>query len=82
MRKELRYHPHIYQEIKDGYDWYESRASGLGEDFLKELERAYSVIQNLRGYLQNKRRLYSNCGDNASEQKTGLLVRQNNLKVV
>jgi hypothetical protein len=47
MRKELRYHPHIYQEIKDGYDWYESRASGLGEDFLKELERAYSVIQNL-----------------------------------
>jgi hypothetical protein len=25
--------------------------------------------------------LYSNCGDNASEQKTGLLVRQDNVKI-
>jgi len=47
MRKELRFHPDIYQEIRKAYDWYESRSSGLGEDFLKELERGYSLIQNL-----------------------------------
>ncbi|HHC25007.1 MAG TPA: type II toxin-antitoxin system RelE/ParE family toxin [Desulfobacterales bacterium] len=45
MRKELRFHPDIYQEIKEAYDWYELGSAGLGEDFLEELERAYSLIQ-------------------------------------
>jgi len=47
MKKELRFHPDIYHEVKNAYDWYESKSEGLGEDFLRESETAYSLIQRL-----------------------------------
>jgi plasmid stabilization system protein ParE len=45
MRK-LEYHPDIHQELSDAYNWYELKSEGLGEDFLKELDHAFSLIQN------------------------------------
>ena len=47
MRKELRFHPDIHYEVRDAYTWYESKSSGLGEAFMQELERAFSLIQAL-----------------------------------
>ncbi len=32
-------------EINDAYLWYEEQSSGLGNKFLKTLERAFSIIQ-------------------------------------
>ena len=42
---ELIFHPDIQYEIKDSYRWYESKAMGLGEDFLTELESAFKMIK-------------------------------------
>lgn len=42
----LKFHPDIYQELDEAYFWYESKSVGLGEDFIKELDRAFSLIQN------------------------------------
>ena len=44
---ELIFHPDIQFEIRDSYQWYESRARGLGEDFLGELESAFQVIKEI-----------------------------------
>ena len=41
----LVFHPDVYYELKDSYDWYERQANGLGDDFLLELEQAYQVIE-------------------------------------
>lgn len=43
----LEFHPDVYQELSDSYIWYESKATGLGEDFLNELDTAFSLIQRL-----------------------------------
>ena len=43
----LIFHPDIAEEIKASYDWYESQASGLGNDLLSELESAYEAIGEL-----------------------------------
>ena len=43
----LEFHPDIYQEVREGYRWYESKSVGLGEDFLNELESAYKIILEL-----------------------------------
>lgn len=44
---ELIFHPDIQFEIRDSYKWYESRARGLGEDFLSELESAFQIIKEI-----------------------------------
>lgn len=31
-------------EIKEAHDWYEARTSGLGDTFLRELERVLDVV--------------------------------------
>ena len=58
----LDFHPDIFLEVHDSYIWYESKFNGLGDDFLKELDSAFSSIhempdtwplisKNLRRYL-------------------------------
>ena len=44
---ELQFHPDVSQDLKEAYIWYESQSSGLGEDFLFELETAFSLIHNM-----------------------------------
>ena len=44
---ELIFHPDIQTEIKESYQWYESKAAGLGEDFLTELESAFQSIREM-----------------------------------
>ena len=41
------FHPDVVIEVKVSYEWYQNQASGLGEDFLRELEQAYKAIQEL-----------------------------------
>ena len=41
------FHPDVAIEVKVSYEWYQNQASGLGEDFLRELEQAYKAIQEL-----------------------------------
>ena len=43
----LEFHPDIYHEVREGYRWYESKSTGLGEDFLNELESALNLILEL-----------------------------------
>lgn len=43
----LRFHPDVYQELRDAYQWYESKSEGLGEDLMRELERTYPLIQTM-----------------------------------
>lgn len=45
--RSLEFHPDISQEVREGYRWYESKSSGLGEDFLYELESALNLILEL-----------------------------------
>lgn len=40
----LQFHPDIYYEVQDAYSWYEQLATGLGDDFIFELEKAYTSI--------------------------------------
>lgn len=40
----LTFHPDVFSEIKSSYQWYQSQADGLGEDFLRELESGYQAI--------------------------------------
>lgn len=44
MRPNIVFHPDVYYEVGNAYDWYEVRSSGLGEQFLAELENAYELI--------------------------------------
>lgn len=44
---ELKFHPSIYSEIQEAYSWYEQQATGLGDDFIGELEAAYESIKSL-----------------------------------
>ncbi len=34
---EIEFHPDISQEIRDGYNWYESRSTDLGAERIKSL---------------------------------------------
>jgi toxin ParE1/3/4 len=43
----LIFHPDIQYEIRESYQWYESRAHGLGEDFIAELESAFQSIKDI-----------------------------------
>ena len=40
----LIFHPDIHHEIKENYQWYQSKSQGLGEDFIAELESAFRII--------------------------------------
>jgi plasmid stabilization system protein ParE len=40
----LDFHPAVRDEIDDAHDWYERRRSGLGIDFLDEVQRVLSAI--------------------------------------
>lgn len=44
---ELKYHPDVFDELNDAYNWYEDKVSGLGEDFIEELENAFSLIKTM-----------------------------------
>jgi hypothetical protein len=41
------FHPDIASEIKASYNWYQEQATGLGDDFIAELESAYETIAEL-----------------------------------
>jgi len=41
---EIIFHPAIKTEVKVSYDWYQKQASGLGDDYISELESAYQTI--------------------------------------
>lgn len=43
----IELHPDIYHEVSEAYRWYESKTTGLGEDFLNELESAFALIVEL-----------------------------------
>ena len=43
----LIFHPDIKKEIKESYQWYESKTNGLGEDFMVELESAFQMIKEM-----------------------------------
>ena len=42
---ELQFHPAVYEEIQAAYSWYEQQVSGLGDDFVNELEAAFESIK-------------------------------------
>ena len=44
MRKR-EVHPDVYEELEEARSWYEEHATGLGNEFLDEIERAVSAIQ-------------------------------------
>ena len=43
----LRFHPDITLDVTASFHWYEEQASGLGDDFLDEIESAYQAIVEL-----------------------------------
>ncbi|VAW71416.1 hypothetical protein MNBD_GAMMA12-2208 [hydrothermal vent metagenome] len=43
----LVFHPNVKSEISASYDWYQNHASGLGNDYLNELESSYEAIVEL-----------------------------------
>jgi plasmid stabilization system protein ParE len=38
-------HPDVYSELEDSRSWYEERARSLGNEFLEEVDRAVSAVQ-------------------------------------
>jgi len=38
------FHPDIEHEVKASYIWYQNQTTGLGDNFLTELEAAYEAI--------------------------------------
>jgi toxin ParE1/3/4 len=43
----IRLHPEATNDIDQSAEWYEDRDPGLGEDFLRELDEAFAVLQEL-----------------------------------
>jgi hypothetical protein len=41
----LIFHPHVSQEVKVSYNWYQEKAAGLGDDFITELEFSFETIK-------------------------------------
>lgn len=37
----LKFHPAVYQDIADAYNWYQLQLDGLGDDFIKKPEKLY-----------------------------------------
>ena len=46
---QLIFHPDVALEVKASYSWYQLQAEGLGDDFMAELESAYTAIMELPG---------------------------------
>lgn len=44
MPRSLRFLPEVESDVEDAYWWYEEKDIGLGEEFLRRLEQAYSRI--------------------------------------
>ncbi len=44
---ELRFHPDVTLEIQQAVTWYEAQIRGLGQDFLDELENAFTSIYTM-----------------------------------
>lgn len=42
--RDIFFHPDVFYEVSNAYDWYNVKSSGLGEQFLTELENAYGLI--------------------------------------
>ena len=42
--RNIVFHPDVFQEVSNAFDWYEVKSSGLGEQFLTELENSYGLI--------------------------------------
>lgn len=47
MKLYLHPTPVVYQDIADAYNWYQLQLDGLGDDFINELEAAYSLISQM-----------------------------------
>lgn len=43
----LMFHLDVYNEIQEGYSWYEEKSPGLGKDFIEELETSYVAIEKM-----------------------------------
>ena len=53
MNRRLIVEPEAEQDISDGYGWYESRRTGLGPEFLQELESSLNrVVENPLSYTE------------------------------
>ncbi len=44
MSQQLEFHPDVHSESDDAYRWYEQRKTGLGTDFLDEVERVLAEM--------------------------------------
>ncbi len=55
----IKFHPEVKYEIKESYDWYESKSAGLGKSLIHELEDSFSLIQEAPHIWPKKRALYS-----------------------
>jgi len=45
MKAAFVFHPDVEGDVDEGYDWYERRRTGLGEDFLAAVEEVYARLQ-------------------------------------
>ena len=43
----IEFHPDVALEVKSSYQWYQSQADGLGQDYLSELESSIETISEL-----------------------------------
>jgi len=41
----IRVHPDVYAELQSSRRWYETKAEGLGNEFLDEIELAMDAVQ-------------------------------------
>jgi len=44
VTRPLVFHPDVEDEVREAYRWYESRQSGLGDDFLAALEELLGFV--------------------------------------
>lgn len=44
---DILFHPDVFLEVKEAYDWYDNQARGLGDDFISELEAAFQTVSEL-----------------------------------
>ncbi|WP_417612831.1 type II toxin-antitoxin system RelE/ParE family toxin [Owenweeksia hongkongensis] len=54
MKYSLKVRGEASIEIVDAYNWYEDKKDGLGEDFLKELEKTFKVLSKQPRIFQKK----------------------------
>lgn len=45
MSRSIRFVPEVEDDLINAYDWYESRSTGLGEDYLRMFNAAVHHIQ-------------------------------------